>query len=178
MTAVIPASTLPPLSAEAISVLRRAATNTRTWQAAQRDPKAFLRERGVLLPDDLHLELYELKVPPSGLTVLAGDLKSAPSDDARASTQFMTTSSGRDAWWASTHEGCPLGTYPFKTTRQEWVCLRKGRASTGVAEWVPGPNGNHDGHFERQTIDVCLQSEVRTVQVTDCSPLLLREVLP
>lgn len=165
------------LSKEALRVLRRAAASPATWRSAQRDPRGFLRKRGISLEEGVSLSLCDLMVPKSGLVIHATELEHPSQDEAERPARPTTVApSPWEHWWRSTHLGCPIGTYPFKTVRKQQVCVKQGILLSGL-EWVPDSEGSPSGHFEYTNKQViCLQSVVRWIEVIECVPRIVLEV--
>jgi hypothetical protein len=161
---------LLPISTGAIEALRGAAARKSTWLRAQRDPAAFLSKLDLALPDDVDLQLYDLVIPEGGL-VAHGEDVARPLGGGAGLPSPRPVPPGLERWWEATHMGCPFGTYPSKTTRDETVCLRWGVVLSGK-EWIPDSPGSASGHFGyTQSYSVCLLSLTRSVEVIVCLPL-------
>jgi hypothetical protein len=160
------------LSSRAVEVLRQACANVRTRRIAIRDPKALLAKRGVPLADGVELHLYE---GSAGLGRKRGGGVARP-NDGTVEAHFGRLGTiegippGLESWWESTHEGCPLFTYPYKTKKKKSVCDLWGLAVSGH-EWVPVAEGSPYGHWEYGNVQsVCLLSHDIDVEVTECLP--------
>jgi hypothetical protein len=157
------------LSPRAIDLLRRACASGKTRAAALRDPKAVLARNGIQLGDDADVHLY-VQTP-----VGRSDGANRPQGGEREAHfgQVLDLEGiplGLQSWWASTHEGCPFGTYPYKTKKKKTVCDVWGLAVSGK-EWVPVAEGSPYGHWEYTNVQsVCMLSHEVEVEVTECLP--------
>ena len=156
------------LSSRAAEVLRHACASAKTRRQVLRDPKAFLAKRGVRLADGVELHLYEATARRGG-GVARPQAGTVEAHFGRLGT-IEGIPPGLESWWASTHEGCPFGTYPYKTKKKKSVCDVWGLAVSGQ-EWVPVAEGSPYGHWEYSNVQsVCLLSHDIEVQVTECLP--------
>lgn len=160
------------LTHEAIEILRRACKNSKTRPAAKRNPRALLARHGIELPDDVELRVYERNGVSGGRPRPDGPEVAEPLLD-RNLAQYSAVRQappGLDAWWRSTHQGCPLGTVPYTTKKKVTVCDLWGVAA-GPREWVQDVPGTPFGHWEFPNAQsVCLLSHTEEVEVTECLP--------
>lgn len=159
-----------PISEAAVTALRDAATRKAAWSRAKRDPVGYLRKLDIALPDGVGLDLYDMVIPEGGLVAHGGDV-AYPLGGGTDLPSPRPVPASLERWWEASHGGCPFGTYPSTTTRDETVCLRWG-FSYGGRDWVPDREGSASGHFELTGVhSYCLLSRTEQVTVVVCLPL-------
>jgi len=160
------------LTPQAIEILRNACKNRKTRPAAVRNPRALLARHGIELPNDVEIRVYERK-GGSGDGPSHGGLEVAEpllDRDIAQYGELRPIPPGLDAWWRSTHQGCPYGTVPYTTKKKVWVCDLWGVVA-GPREWVQDVPGTPYGHWEYPNAQsVCLLSHEEEVEVTECLP--------
>jgi len=160
------------LTPEAIEILRRACKNSKTRPAALRNPRVLLARHGIELPNDVELRIYELKGGSGDRSRHGGPEVAEPllERDLAQYAEIREVPPGLDAWWRSTHQGCPLGTVPYTTKKKVTVCDLWGVAA-GPREWFQDVPGTPFGHWEYpNSQEVCLLSHEELVEVTECLP--------
>jgi hypothetical protein len=162
------------LTPEAIAILRRACKKSKTRSAAVRNPRALLARHGIELPNDVELRIYQLKGSSGDKPRRSGPEVAEPllDGDLTLYGQIRDVPPGLDAWWRSTHQGCPLGTVPYTTKKKVTVCDMWGVAA-GPREWVQDVPDTPFGHWTYpNSQEICLLSHEEEVEVTECLPRL------
>ncbi|HEV8655691.1 MAG TPA: hypothetical protein VGR85_09300 [Candidatus Limnocylindria bacterium] len=163
-------STISGSTSQAIDILRKAYANAKTRGAVVRDPKGYLAKHGAALGDEVEVRIYERA--GGGRKPRAG----APAEhdlDVPVFAEIQNiwqVPSGLQRWWESTHEGCPFGTYPYKTTTWTEECVSWGLFATGK-DWVSAAEGTPFGHWELTGVTpFCLLSVKKATVTTTCLP--------
>ncbi|HYS53480.1 MAG TPA: hypothetical protein VER58_06940 [Thermoanaerobaculia bacterium] len=160
----------PILTPQAIEILRRACKSNKTLAAAMKDPRALLARHGIKLPDDVELRIYQRKGGSKKKHDAPNMADAMLTRDFDKIVQLGEISPALDAWWRSTHGGCPFPTWPYTTTKKVFVCDVWG-VYAGPIEWVQDVPGTSFGHWTYPNAQtVCLRGHEVLQTVTECLP--------
>jgi hypothetical protein len=142
------------LSQKAIDLLSEAAKDKDAWKDAMRDPLTFLGKNGEILSKGTELRLYENDWDPRNLSLHESVLDAGlPQPNAPVGGGAPT---------------CPPGQLPYKTIRQEKVCLKWG-IDLGALEWIADDSNPLSGHFGHpNATTICLEELVTEVSAWVC----------
>lgn len=146
------------LSAEAIAVLREAASSDAVWAEVLTKPIEFLDAHGIGFPAHHTLELYEVD-------------GNAAAPGASAASTLLAAPNGFVVRPAFGERTCPPGSIPVRILQTTTECIKWG-VYAGPPEWVPVSENSPYGRWTRPVQQICLQSMTISQWVPECMSIL------